>query len=60
MHKNIHIIYKVPNYLKDWCLGFSMQLDKYLKKLSEKNARLHNETASHNPNHIVDTSYTTM
>jgi hypothetical protein len=36
MHKNIHIIYKVPNYLRDWCLGFSMQLDKYFKKLPEK------------------------
>jgi hypothetical protein len=29
-------MYKVPNNLRDWCLGFSMQLDKYFKKLSEK------------------------
>jgi len=60
MHKNMHTIYKVPNYLGDWCLGFSIQLDKYFKKL-KKNIRQHNETASqHNPNHTVYTSYTTM
>jgi len=32
MHNNMHTIYKVPNYLRDWYLGFSIQLDKYFKK----------------------------